>query len=246
MRKILFALIIGMLAILAVSCEEKAQPQQANMTQPETKTASQLMLEFSYEGYTFEEGFAITKALDDEYKIGFHKEKLAEIMADKAVIDLYLNDLGKFIKAINQSKSNEETETLLRFLDARMSMLLSQKEYQLAAGIGKKGVVREDFDCANLEYATAADIHIDKAIYYAQRTMYNLDEVLQQKYTRQLIGLDQTKPPFYNSRLDKLKMELRSSEIILNEKCRGIKNNNSTAANMTAMPENSTGVVVVS
>ncbi len=178
--------------------------------------------------YTFHSGFDKIKKLDTKYETNFSEEMLNGTLINYKNVDPYLNDL-KLLRedvysSINDNPTKEES-ALLRFIDIRTLMLLSEKQYTLAKTIGPKGFTADEdgFACSESGYIINVAYHLNLSASAGVETITRLDELMSDfrdvPRLWDLIGINTKAPRFFFSPLGDIKNHVRRNLIALEEFC---------------------------
>ena len=182
----------------------------------------------SWEGkeYSFGDGFADLAELDVKYATSFHEEKLNSSMVALDNVEPFIADLKEFRENVRKTNDSPDKSALIDFVAIRITMVLAQKNFQLAQNIGNIGLTSDEFGfkCSDAPYILEVSNFYNKSFVYTQKARNDLDTVLY-KYRKvpelqNLVGLGTNKTKFYYFHLGNIKNILKSNERALTEICK--------------------------
>ena len=176
--------------------------------------------------YYFSEGFADLAKLDAKHNTSFYTERLNSSMIALDNIEPFIADVEEFRENVRKTRDGPDKEALVNFATVRITMALSQKNFQLAQKIGDIGLTSDEsgFSCGEFEYIYEASNLYNKSLVYAQKARSDLDTILYEyrkiPHVQELVGLDENKTKFYYFHLGNIKNILKSNERALTEICK--------------------------
>ena len=182
----------------------------------------------SWEGreYSFTDGFFELSKLDAKYDTSFHEEKLNASMIALENVEPFIADLEEFRENVRKTKDSLDKEALIDFIATRITMVLAQKNFQLAQNIGDIGLSSDEagFKCSDSPYIFEASNYYNKSLSYTQKARRDLDTILY-KYRKVpnlqgSIGLGLNKTEFYYFHLGNVNTILESNNRVLKEICK--------------------------
>ena len=182
--------------------------------------------EWNNREYSFAQGFADLKALDEEYNASFKEERLGKISISLENVDPFLKALAVIESNIEDTKDNRDKEALLVFISIRKGMILAEKNYQLAKEIGNIGLVEDEggFTCGESRYILDTAYLFNESFSTAKQVIYLLDDLLYHyrdvEQLQELVGLDENKTQFYLSPLDDMSKTIKLNYVALEKNCK--------------------------
>ncbi|HLD15213.1 MAG TPA: hypothetical protein VJB94_01400 [Candidatus Nanoarchaeia archaeon] len=163
--------------------------------------------------YSFEGGFKLLEKADEKYGASYKAEQINGTLADFYKINDYIEYLEDYKKDLKEAKQTNDTDALITFVNARISMLESQRYFQLGRSIGSAGFVVDTFTCNEISQIEETTIYWNKSFHYGLNATSTLDDLLI-KYPqyRPLVGIDNKKAAFYASPLGYLVREVRRNK----------------------------------
>jgi len=210
----LIILIIGLVAIIALIVVSGKQAPE-DETKIEGPTITQRT------EYTFNNTFEDIEKLNKEYVTEWKKEKLGKYMVNINLIDPYIEELQTMKQWMAAAETDEKA---LLFVEARMVMLQSQKEFQNALALGAQGAVNEGSTCDNLDILKQATKNYNASLQLGHEFSKKIDKILRlavtdgQKEIQDMIGINTKKPRFYLSPFGEI-YKLTTSNTIFIENC---------------------------
>lgn len=162
--------------------------------------------------YDFERTYEEVRKIDSKYNTVLHVEMLGGNMVPKESIEPMLVDLRALAQRVNHSRPNEERETIMLFLDARMLMLESQRNFEIAAKIGTRGLATDGYRCSEMETIAKSRTYLRDAMGQAGLAQDLLDRVIQEEEPQRFLGVNENKPKFYESPLRQISAELKAQK----------------------------------
>ncbi len=174
----------------------------------------------------FKDTFYATKEIDNKYGTNMSKEMLNFYMLNIDLISNATNDLNELKKLVENSTPSvtpEENRTktrMIRFVDARIEMLESERQFQLAEATGSKGDMADGFECKDAPYIINATIFLNESIKHGIMATKLLDVAMTGSEEAQaLVGVRENRPDFYFSPFRKIEQKLNKNIITLNKYC---------------------------
>ncbi len=173
--------------------------------------------------YSFQDGWNHMKSLDDKYGSDLRKERMDRDFVDVKQTDAFQQDLDAFRQRLLRDSDSLDRKKLLWLVDARKQMLESERFYQLALKLDIFTVPDEVAICTKQSQMELVYKYYKSAIVMGVNATTFLDGVLQDfEPAKKLLGIDDTKPAFYNSKWDETNLLLTDLAQVLNE-CAGFK-----------------------
>ena len=165
--------------------------------------------------YTFEETYVAVRKIDSKYDTAVHVEQLAIRMVPRDKIEPMLQDLRILRQKVNQSRSGPDATMIENFFLARMLMLESQRDFQIAAQIGLRGLVTDGYRCEEMESIAKSRIYLRDALAKGTLAMDHMDLVLQEPEGQRLLRINANKPRFYESPFRDISAERKAQRAAL-------------------------------
>lgn len=169
---------------------------------------------FSIKSYlypSFENGFSKIQRIEAGYDGDFRNEKINATSIKREDFDRFIEDLEEFNDALLSKENTTDVQALNKFVNARISMLKSEKFFKLGDDIGNIGKVTDvdGFKCGEMNYILNAAYYFNRSWTYGVETHLELDDLLVQykkiQKLHELVGIDDTKTKFYKSDLRAVK-----------------------------------------
>lgn len=175
---------------------------------------------------SFKEGFEEINKTDNKFNTNFHDERIKVTMVPLKDIDNLIEELKELRENIKKTKDSPDKGALLDFINVRIFMLISEKNFQLAQEIGDIGLVGDEagFRCSEVPYILEATAYYNKSRTYGIKALNGLDTILYEhrevKGLQDIIGLNENKTWFYYSPFDEVKNIVRTNSESINKICR--------------------------
>lgn len=169
--------------------------------------------------YTFQDAYDDMEKIDNKYSISFREERLNASMINYDLINPALDDFHDLRSKI-ENKRGPEIQDSLDLIDARISMIESERYYLMAGIIGDAGRTVDGFTCADSLRIIDFTSYYTKSWSNAIDFMTLIDGILaRNKATWDIIGVNREKPKFYKSPLDYISYEIRFNIGNLRNQC---------------------------
>lgn len=168
--------------------------------------------------YDFERAYGEVRSIDSKYQTVLQVEQLGGMMVPKESIVPMLAELNAIEKRINRSLRTDKTGTAKNLVLARRLMLESQRDFQIAAKIGLRGLATDGYRCVEVESIAKSRIYLRDSVGKAGAVMELLDLIVQEEEARRFLGVNENKMRFYDSPIQNIKAELAAQKNAL-EQC---------------------------
>lgn len=160
---------------------------------------------------SFKSNFAKLRVIESGYGISFSTERVNETILTPETAGQLEKDVVSLKEKISRGTGSEQKDASLLFMDARLLMLEAQKHYIMAKSYGKQGDIYDGFRCTDYPYVLNASYHYNLTYWVGDEAMFQLDEVLRKyNFTKEIVGVDETRPMFYKGPWLDLKKRGRS------------------------------------
>ena len=189
-------LVVGIAAIIALMYFSAAEQP----TEPDTSSEGDDKPSVTLENINFMGVFNAIQALDKEYVTEWKKEQLGKYLVPLSIIGPYLAELGKIRILINETTD----EKAILFVEARIAMLESQRNFQKAIALGTTAIVNERSGCKDVEVLTQGRDLYNASLQAGHKFSKNMDRILSLADVKEpevldVIGVNLEKPRFYLS-----------------------------------------------
>ncbi len=184
---------------------------------------------------SFREGFTEIKKIDAQYNANFRKESLGKFVVALEDIVPMEQDLLKLLRHVNgtpdvdiealaHKRNKTEIDLVALFIGARLEMLESERYFNLGYKDGNAGLVGDGFFCSERPLIMESVEAFNASIRHGLNATYYLDVVLSisdawTNITRDLIGVDESKPTFYTTKFQDLSAQLRKNVKLVTTSC---------------------------
>lgn len=233
---VLFAVLA--IALIASGCLKLNEEKWREEAQKVVKSQHLKPLSFG-KVTTFEKGFKQAERIEKKFEIDFKHEQLYKNLVKKEFLDLAIDEYQRLRDHVIQSNNLNATDytiqklfdvkayqrndlqVFIMFIDARIEMLQSQKEFYGAYKDGPLGLVGDGFFCREKLIINDSLNAFNQSAFRAGKAYNYFDELLTgtPNMTWEFVGVGPTKPKFYNSLLAETYAQVKADREVLWRNC---------------------------